>query len=338
MTRGRRHPLFLALAVSMLFHALAVFTFPVPEGGAVVPVRQPIEVALLDPPPPPEPVEPEPEPQIVSPPDEVNEQEPDETRFQSDHDNVVLQETVRKGVPNPAPPEPQRKAQPEVREEPSESQPPPAEAAPREPDPGHAPALEDLFASTDELVRAQQGKAAHDTPPEEPSETSESERRLARAVAPAAPTWSLPGPAGTLDHLPSIQRGDVTLLNTKANVFAPFVRRVGERVFQHLIIRQRRLEIEQILSAREYVKMRVLLDPQGRLRSVTLEGQSGSATMDRTLADALDTAAFDNNPPRAAANTNGDYEFLFQARLRAVQQAPRGRPSRIESRLSVALL
>jgi len=138
--------------------------------------------------------------------------------------------------------------------------------------------------------------------------------------------------------LPDIQRGSVTLLNTKANVFSPFVRRVGERVFQHLIIRQRRLELQQILSAHSPVQMRAILDSHGKLKSVQIDAQSGIATMDDTLSDALNTAAFDNNPPPAAANANGEFEFVFQAQLRAYQPAPGGGPGRIESRLSVGLL
>ena len=140
------------------------------------------------------------------------------------------------------------------------------------------------------------------------------------------------------EALDVIQRGSVTLLNTKANVFSPFVRRVGERVFQHLIIRQRRLELQQILSANHPVQMRAVLDPTGKLKSVQIEGQSGSANMDDTLSDALNTAAFDNNPPKAAANANGDFEFVFQAQLRAYQPSPGGGSGRIESRLSVGLL
>jgi hypothetical protein len=186
-------------------------------------------------------------------------------------------------------------------------------------------------------VRAERDAQEH--APDRAAEGSRTGRqRLALAIPPAAPEWALPGARGTLDDLPDIQRGDVTLLNTKANAFAPFVRRVGERVFQHLIIRQRNLELQQILSARGQVRMRVLLDPAGKLKSVAVEGQSGSVTMDDTLGDALHTAAFDNNPPLAAANANGDYEFVFQAQLRAFAPGAGGLPSRIESRLSVALL
>src|SRR5207245_314911 len=128
-----------------------------------------------------------------------------------------------------------------------------------------------------------------------------------------------------------IQRGDVTLLNTKANVFAPFVRRIGERVFQHLILRQRALQLQQILTAHDVVEMRVVLDRGGKLKSVRVDNHSGSASMDDTLSEAINTAAFDNNPPPAAANATGEYEFVFAAQLRTFEPGQGGTPSRIES-------
>jgi hypothetical protein len=338
-----RARLALALALSFALHALGLATLPVPEGRAVIPAETPIEVALLRPEPPVREAPP-PRRQIVAPPDEINDRVPERAHLESERDNTVLRETVRPGVPNPAPPRPPVEPAPARRQ----SEPPPARGRERaagggaaarvEPPGGHVPALEDLFASTDELVRAQRGARERQEAEQAAEVPGTGRRRLALAVPPAAPEWSLPGTRGTFDYLPDIQRGDVTLLNTKANVFAPFVRRVGERVFQHLIIRQRRLELTQILSAQEPVQMRVVLDPKGRLKSVKVEGQSGSASMDDTLSDALASAAFDNNPPAAAANAAGEYEFVFHARLRALQPGPDGRPSRIESRLSVALL
>jgi hypothetical protein len=338
---GGRRPFALAIALSALLHALAFLFLPLPEGGARAVVEPPLEVALLPP-------EPPPRRQIVAPPDQINHRPPERARFESDRDNTVERETVAPGVPNPgtdAPPPPKpappvRAAAPDrpppakPRQPAARPAPPPRPAAPeRKP----APALDDLFASREELLAAQRAATeSQDAAQQEESATGK--RRLALAVPPVVPEWGLAGPRGTLDHLPDIQRGTVTLLNTKANEFAPFVRRVGERVFQHLIIRQRRLELEQILSARQPVQMRAILDPKGKLKTVRIDGQSGSATMDDTLSDALNTAAFDNNPPRAAANADGDFEFVFRAQLRAYQPGAGGRPGRVESRLSVALL
>ena len=62
--------------------------------------------------------------------------------------------------------------------------------------------------------------------------------------------------------------------------------------------------------------------------------------VDQTLTDALKQAAFDDNPPKAAANAQGEYEFVFQAQLLAgVGQGPRGPELRtVESRLRIGLL
>lgn len=308
----------------------------------------PLEVALAppEPAPPPKPPASSAPRQMVAPPDQINDRAPEKPHFESDRDNAVEHETVNPGVPNPgsgAPPAP--KPAPAQRAALPDKPPPkprqlaeqrPAAAPKAEPKAAKpAPALDKLFASTDELVAAQRDATQE---PTDAAAGSTGRRKLALAVAPVAPDWTLPGTRGTLDNLPDIQRGTVTLLNTKANEFSPFVRRVGERVFQHLIIRQRRLELEQILSARSPVQMRAILDSRGKLKSVQIDNQSGSANMDDTLADALNTAAFDNNPPKAAAKPNGDFEFVFQAQLRAYQPGPAGTPGRIESRLSVALL
>jgi hypothetical protein len=356
MRSGR--PLLLAILASLVLHTMALVLVRIPEGQAITDAA-PIEVALLPPQAPsanaplvrPAPAQPAPQ-QMVAPPDVINDRAPDHARFESDRDNTVLQETVNPGVPHPAapvaPPPPQapaRKAE-SARERPrADAQDDSDEdtAAKSKASRRSAPALEDLFAPTDELVRAQReddraaeteraGKAAAENP------AAAGRRRLALAVPPVAPEWSLPGRRGTFDYLPDIQRGDVTLLNTKANVFAPFVRRVGERVFQHLVIRQRSLQLQQILTAHDAVEMRVVLDARGKLKSVHVETHSGSASMDDTLSEALNTAAFDNNPPSAAANAAGEYEFVFAAQLRTFDPGQGNLPSRIESRLSVGLL
>lgn len=352
---GRR-PFVLAIGVSALVHALAVLLMPLPYGGALpVPEPPPLEVALLQQPAPPP--KPPPAPaarQIVAPPETINDRPPDNPRFESDRDNTVEHETVNPGVPNPGPaaepaPQPQAPRPPVAADKPPRAvakapAPPPAPheqkqpaAKPAEQAPRRAPALDDLFFG-DQLVDAQRAAAEKQAEAAAKEESTTGKRKLALAVAPVAPDWSLPGVRGTLDNLPDIQRGAVTLLNTKANVFAPFVRRVGERVFQHLVIRQRRLELQQILAAHHPVQMRVTLDAKGKLKAVEIEGQSGSANMDDTLSDAVNTAAFDNNPPPAAANANGEFEFVFQAQLRAYEPGPAGQAGRIESRLSVALL
>ncbi len=351
MTATRDRSLTLAIAFSALLHLtlyLLMPILPLPSLGDRTVIEPPLEVALLPPEPPKaKPAAPAPK-QMVAPPDRINDQPPENPHFESDRDNTVEHETVNPGVPNPGPAEPPapkagpaQKASlpdraPPAKPHQAPERPAPAVPAPRPAlaEPKRAPALDDLFLG-DKLVNTH---PADTDAAEASAQTGTGKRKLALAVAPVSPDWALPGTRGTLDNLPDIQRGSVTLLNTKANVFSPFVRRVGERVFQHLIIRQRRLELQQIMNAHNPVQMRAILDSHGKLKSVQIEGQSGSAVMDDTLSDALNTAAFDNNPPVAAANANGEFEFLFQAQLRAYTPAVGGGPGRIESRLSVGLL
>jgi len=107
---GRRRPLLLALLLSASLHALGILTVPAHQAQSRPSAPAPIEVALLRPEPPTPPEPPRPEValprQIVAPPDTVNERPPDRPRFESDRDNVVLRESVRPGVPKPAPPLP----------------------------------------------------------------------------------------------------------------------------------------------------------------------------------------------------------------------------------------
>jgi TonB family protein len=146
---------------------------------------------------------------------------------------------------------------------------------------------------------------------------------------------------GTFDDLPEVAAGNLTMLNTKADRFAPFVRRVGTRVFQNLLIYQRRdLDVPEILAANRHVTVRALLDRKGRLKDLEVVDRSGSHAVDDTLVDALREAAFDQNPPGDAANENGEFEFIFQAQLSAgvAPGADGPRVQTIESRLRVGLM
>ena len=61
--------------------------------------------------------------------------------------------------------------------------------------------------------------------------------------------------------------------------------------------------------------------------------------MDRTLVEALRQAAFDPNPPKGAANLDGEFEFIFQAQILAsVQPGVSQRIRAVESRLRIGLM
>jgi hypothetical protein len=129
---------------------------------------------------------------------------------------------------------------------------------------------------------------------------------------------SLPGPTGTPDHLPDIQQGQMTFLNTKAHRFAPFVRRVAQRVFQHLVIAQRRdLQLDDVIAARDWVTMEAKLTVDGELSGLELRSRSGSYSIDESLLNACQQGAWDQNPPPDAQAEDGFIHFIFRSDINA---------------------
>jgi TonB family protein len=121
---------------------------------------------------------------------------------------------------------------------------------------------------------------------------------------------------GTLDHLPDVRRGHLTLLNTKASRFAPFVRRVALRVFQHLLIQQRKkLVSHEIIMGSGMARVDATLDLEGNLTGLSLRGGSGSYPVDETLLEACRAAVWDENPPPEARAEDGRIHFIFRSRL-----------------------
>lgn len=319
-----------------------------------------------------------PKEQIVAPSDRENDLPPLDRAYLSDRDNRVEQETVRKGnpeagarqapqappptapqvasAPKPvAPPAPRPAPAPQAKAPPAKApaaqrrvQPAPRAPSRRDDAPGDTvaqqreklPGLEQLFAPPSEvLAKAQLERQPAGGSPPAPGGVDDPRKDLVSAPPPAPGLFG--GMRGTFDSLPDVAQGNLTMLNTKADRFAPFVRRVGTRVFQNLLIYQRQnLEASDILAADDVVTARVTLDRGGKLKSLDVEDHSGSMAVDQTLIDALRQAAFDDNPPPSAANANGEYEFVFQAQLIAgIGPGPRGPELRtVESRLRIGLL
>jgi hypothetical protein len=123
------------------------------------------------------------------------------------------------------------------------------------------------------------------------------------------------GQQGTNDYLPNLPDGDITLLNTKADQFAVFVRRVATQVFGE--IRNTGWEVlaaGDINSASRYSTFRAVLSLQGKLLRVEPISDSGSIRFDRAIEAAVKQGARDQNPPPAAAASDGLIHFIFQAR------------------------
>ena len=311
---------------------------------------------------------------IVAPSDRENGEVPDGRAFRSDRNNRVEKETIARGIPNPGqpdgnpdgiapeapppPPPPTTASQASAESAPAA---PPAETAPEPADgsdrrnqtqemlaasdtgskkPRELPGLEKLLAPPSAVLggagRSRPSPAENSRVP--PKSQADPNRDLLRAPPPAK--GLLAGLRGTYDSLPSVAAGKLTFLNTKADRFAPFVRRVGTRVFENLLIEQRkRLNATEILAARNSTTVRVILGPGGKLKDIQIVERSGSQSMDGTLLEALRAAAFDPNPPPDAAMKDGNYEFIFRAQvLASVASGARGpKLQRVESRLQVGL-
>ncbi len=369
---AQRDPLVRFLLFSLLLHLLLLLLWPQFKRATAPPQEQLTSVELLPPeaftPPqvaqvPPQVQEPEPaeeqpkeeqqpppavpEQQIVSVPDEVNDQVPDKTRFLSDRNTAVKEQTVAVGTPLTKPPEEKKQQTPDkadtvAQKEPTQlalntpgrSRKPPVDnpleealkdakhkRSPLQGDPKARKAKPQLFARPDDVLAkgwlstdgdAEDEEEAQRTPPS-------GNELLAMAPPPARENFlTMPGPRGTLDYLPDVRKGNLTFLNTKASRFAPFVRRVAQRVFQHLLIRQRRnLQVDDVVAARNYVQLQAKLDDKGVLRGVTLHTRSGSYAVDESLLDACQQGAWDENPPAEAKSEDGFYHFIFRSRINA---------------------
>jgi hypothetical protein len=310
--------------------------------------KPPPQVAKVEPPPPVQAPAPEapPEPkqeaqpekklplpeQIVSPPDAAPNVAPPDTRFKSDRDVTVEKQQVKKGQPKPGesapgesaaaeaakpPPKPQAPKPPQ----PKPQQKPAAKpAAPGRQKPPQVAALKNLDLLPNALKLAQEG---YGQPAEVVPQEERVERRLTRGGADGLfiPT----GPTGTLDYLPDIREGDITLLNTKADMFAPFVRRVAVRVFQNMLITLKKDLSNASLSTLENVEAEAVMSPAGEMLgySVTKRSTRVALSLDRRLQQACTVGFFDRNPPPGARAQDGNIHFVFVATFEA-QPTPRG--------------
>jgi hypothetical protein len=433
----QRDPLAMFLFVSLVLHLLLLLLFPAFQRTSFdeVPKEQLTEVDLLPesapapppaalakvvPPPAPPVAEEKPQPreeekppppeprareqlpeQIVSPPDRVNDQEPEKARLLSDRNSTAKEETVAHGFPRAADKEPppvkevqeQPKEPVEVAKKSSEAQSPakpaqerlptkkesaqpkpprgesvrerspekkeierpkppvqlamkPPEASPvpkakmekeldRLPESrtgetaqpqSQAPGAPDaakraprLFVGSDELLSQDWFREAEQNRVKEKTRQSPSGSEIvAMAPSPAPNLFSMPGPIGTPDDLPDIRQGNLTFLNTKAHRFAPFVRRVALRVFQHLIILQRKnLHINDVVAAREMSTIEAKLDANGTLKGLVIQTRSGSYAVDSALLKACENGAWDENPPQEAHAEDGMIHFIFRSDINA---------------------
>lgn len=123
------------------------------------------------------------------------------------------------------------------------------------------------------------------------------------------------GSIGSSMYLPNLPDGDMTLLNTKAEYFAVFVRRVATRVFSEL--RQsgwENLSRNDINSINAYCTIEATMSLKGDILNVSLISSSGSFMFDDILKMSVKTAGKDSNPPTNAKSDDNLIHFIFQAK------------------------
>ena len=275
---------------------------------------------VQQPPPPPERKIPLPE-QIVQQPDAGQNEVPPDTRLKSDRDTKVEKEQVKRGEPKPGESAPEAKpaAKPAPKKPPAPPRPRPARnnAPPgREARPQVAklPSLDRLLPNAVRLAQEGYGQ-----PPEVVPDAQE--QRPRRELSGGNDGLFIPtGPVGTLDYLPDIREGDITLLNTKAEVFAPFVRRVALRVFQNFWISLKKDLSGAPLTTQEEIEAEAVMSPRGDMIGFTVTSRSSRISLgsDRRLQQACNVGFFDRNPPPGARWEDGNIHFQFATLIQAV--------------------
>lgn len=120
---------------------------------------------------------------------------------------------------------------------------------------------------------------------------------------------------GTPDHLPTVQDGEVTLLNAKADRHAVFVRRVALQVFGALRqLSWSEVPFERIRGANDFVTVYATMSNTGKLLKVELRDSSGSVSFDQVAVQAAERGTWDQNPPETAQTADGTIRFVFKAK------------------------
>jgi hypothetical protein len=206
-----------------------------------------------------------------------------------------------KPVAKPAPPKP-----------PAPPRPQPARNAPPSREPRQVaklPTLDRLLPSA--LRLAQEG---YGQPPEVVQDVPE---QRPRQLSGGNDGLFIPnGPIGTLDYLPDVREGDITLLNTKAEMFAPFVRRVAIRVFQNFWISLKK-DLTGPMSVQETIEAEAVMSPRGEMIGFTITNRSSRVTLgsDRRLSQACNVGFFDRNPPPGARWEDGNIHFILATQI-----------------------
>jgi len=295
--------LIVALCISMMLHTLFLLVIPAME-ERFEPEEQLIEVTLRQEPKLQTPVAPRIKEQIVSPPELPPVKAPPDTNLKSEINAKTEREQLKRGETlNAKTPPPQPKSQPKAQQ--PKEQPTAAEKAR---DLSHA-----KLTLNDDALAALAAK-----PSQQPSTSKVTALRQLSDYSPFSrqsftPQNILRG--GTPDFLPKIPDGEITLLNTKADLFAVFVRRVASQVFGK--VRQfqwQSIPAGEVRKIDDFVTVEAIMSPAGKLLGVKLLDGSGSAPFDRMIVRSAEEGVSDLNPPPGAVSDDGNIHFVFRSR------------------------
>ena len=157
---------------------------------------------------------------------------------------------------------------------------------------------------------------------ETPSNKASSASPFSRAQGSSA---AFVGQNGVPDYLPGVRDGDITLLNTKADKYAVFVRRIATQVFNEIKRNEwQSITFSEIQSMNSPTTIRAVLSPTGKLLNINLEQSSTSSAFDSIVLKSTTSGAHDPNPPIEARASDGNFHFIFIARTWS-KIAPAGR-------------
>lgn len=129
--------------------------------------------------------------------------------------------------------------------------------------------------------------------------------------------------ASTSDHLKDVQNGAQTLLNTKEFAYFSFYQRVRKQLEQYWEpgLRARLKNMfergRQLAADREHAtRVLVLLNEEGIITKIQIEGTSGLLDLDQAAIDAFNRAGPFPNPPRGLVDASGtvkvEWEFILK--------------------------
>ncbi len=241
---------------------------------------------------------------------------PQESSYKSEFDNRVEKQIVKRGEPVPAN-STNKKLEHDAKKNKVDKEQPKSEKSQKlanSPNSNQPPILR--------LNEESMGKAFSFTKENKVDNNKQNEQQRNSKFRSAEPFTrqnsvnSFLGPVGSADYLPNVPDGDITLLNTKADHFAGFVRRVAQQVFGAL-----RRESWQTLSRNEigiindFVTVEAVMSKSGKLLKTKITSSSGSKAFDNLLEKSAEIGTWDQNPPaEAAAESDNNIHFIFQSR------------------------